>query len=414
MSTDGPFGLAPGELVVVDVPPGPAWVRLVHQLWNDRVAFLPLDHRWSDRERRAIVDLARPTAVLETGGSLTVFADGAPVREGIALVMATSGTGGAPRLVELSRDAVAAAVRTSRDALAAVGHDVSAPLVCCLTPAHVGGLLVLLRGELGDLRVVVHERFDVRRLSREAPAGSTVSLVPTMLRRLVHAGSDLGRLGTLLVGGAWIEDDLRTSAEALGGRVVSTYGLTETCGGVVYDGAPLPGTRIRIGEPVGGGWPEGRAVGAQVGRIEVHGPTLMEGYRGEPAATGAAFDARGWLRTGDAGSIGDDGRLTVHGRLDEAIRTGGETVWPDEVERALAGHPKVSDVAVAARPHPGWGEQVVAYVVPRRVDEPPSLDELRDHASETIARHKTPRELVLVAEVPRTPGGKVRRNELRG
>lgn len=410
---ESPFGLAPGELVVVDVPPGPAWVRLVHQLWNDRVAFLPLDHRSTERERRAVVDLARPTAVLEAGGSLTVFADGSPVPAVVAMVVATSGTGGPPRLVELSRAAVTAAVQTSREALAAVGHDVSAPLVCCLTPAHVGGLLVFLRGELGDLRVVVHDRFDPRRLLHEAPAGAMVSLVPTMLRRLVGAGSDLGRLGTLLVGGARLEDDLRASAEALGGRVVSTYGLTESCGGVVYDGVPLPGTRVRIGEADRGGEPGGRAVGGRAGRIELHGPTLMQGYRGDPAATGAAFDTRGWLRTGDAGSLGEDGRLTVHGRLDDAIRTGGETVWPDEVERALAGHPKVSEVAVAARPHPEWGEQVVAFVVPRRVDEPPTLDELRDHTSETIARHKAPRELVLVAEVPRTPGGKIRRSELR-
>ena len=123
---------------------------------------------------------------------------------------------------------------------------------------------------------------------------------------------------------------------------------------------------------------------------------------------------RGWLRTGDAGTIDDDGRLHVTGRLDEAIRTGAETVWPGEVERAIASHPKVFEVAVAGRPHPEWGEQVVAYVVPRTIDDPPSLEELRDHASETIARHKTPRELVLLAELPRTPGGKVRRGALPG
>ncbi|MGZ8631769.1 MAG: class I adenylate-forming enzyme family protein [Actinomycetota bacterium] len=395
---EGPFGLARGELVAVDVPPGPAWVRLVRQLWSDRVAFLPLDDRLTERDRRALVDLARPTAVLDAAGSLTVFAGGAPVDDEVALVMATSGTGGTPRLVELSRGSVTAAAEASRDALAAAGHDVSAPLVCCLTPAHIGGLLVLLRGELGDLRVVVHDRFEPRRLLREAPAGAGVSLVPTMLRRLVHAGADLARLGTLLVGGAALDGDLHASAVALGGRVVSTYGLTESCGGVVYDGVPLPGTRVRIGE---------------AGRIDLHGLTLMQGYRGDPAATGATFDTQGWMRTDDAGSIADDGRVVVYGRLDEAIRTGGETVWPDEVERALADHPKVADVAVAARPHPEWGEQVVAFVVPRRIDEPPTLDELRDHAADSIARHKAPRDLVLVSELPRTAGGKIRRGELR-
>ena len=366
---------------------------------------MPLDQRLSARERRVLVDLARPTAVLDATGSLTVFAGAEPVDDEVALVMPTSGAGGAPRLVELSRRAVATAVTTSRDALAAAGHDVSAPLVCCLTPAHVGGMLVLLRGELGDLRVVAHERFDPERLTREAPPGAGVSLVPTMLRRLVRARADLGRLGTLLVGGAALDPDLRADAESRGAKLVSTYGLTESCGGVVYDGAPLPGTQMRIdpGSTRGGS-----------ARIELRGPTLMQGYRGDPAATGAAFDVRGWLRTGDAGTIDDDGRLVVHGRLDDAIRTGGETVWPDEVERALVDHPKVGEVAVAARPHQGWGQQVVAFVVPRRIDEPPTLEELREHASRTIARHKGPRDLVLLPVLPRTPSGKIRRVALRG
>jgi acyl-CoA synthetase (AMP-forming)/AMP-acid ligase II len=137
----------------------------------------------------------------------------------------------------------------------------------------------------------------------------------------------------------------------------------------------------------------------------------MRGYRHDAAATGAAFDVRGWLRTGDAGAIDADGRLHVAGRLDEAIRTGAETVWPAEVERALASHPKVAEVGVAGRAHPEWGQQVVAFIVPRTIDDPPTLDELRDHASETIARHKAPRELVLMHELPRTSGGKLRRHD---
>jgi feruloyl-CoA synthase len=136
----------------------------------------------------------------------------------------------------------------------------------------------------------------------------------------------------------------------------------------------------------------------------------MQGYRHDAAATGAAFDVRGWLRTGDAGTIDDDGRLRITGRLDEAIRTGAETVWPVEVERALVTHSKVAEVAVAGRPHPEWGQQVVAFVVTRTIDDPPSLEELRDHASETIARHKAPREVVLMHELPRTTERKLRRH----
>ncbi|MGZ8619101.1 MAG: class I adenylate-forming enzyme family protein, partial [Actinomycetota bacterium] len=231
-----------------------------------------------------------------------------------------------------------------------------------------------------------------------AAPGASVALVPTMLRRLVDADTDLSRCGVLLLGGGPVPGELRAAAEAHGARIVSTYGLTESCGGVVYDGVPFEGTELRIGDD---------------DRIELRGPTIMEGYRHDPAATGATFTTTGWFLTADAGSLDGEGRLHVSGRLDEAIRTGAETVWPDEVERALQQHPKVADVAIAGRPHPEWGQQVVAYVVPAKPDDPPSLDELRDHASEQIARHKAPRELVLVPDLPRTSSGKIRRAELR-
>jgi O-succinylbenzoic acid--CoA ligase len=112
------------------------------------------------------------------------------------------------------------------------------------------------------------------------------------------------------------------------------------------------------------------------------------------------------------GAIGDDGRLRVAGRLDEAIRTGGETVWPHEVERALAGHPRVAEVAVVGRPDPEWGEQVAAFVVPHLIDDPPTLEDLREHGAATLPRYALPKTLMLVASLPRTPNGKVRRAEL--
>jgi feruloyl-CoA synthase len=138
----------------------------------------------------------------------------------------------------------------------------------------------------------------------------------------------------------------------------------------------------------------------------------MEGYRNDAAATGEAFDVQGWLRTGDAGSIDDDGRVRVHGRLDDAIRTGAETVWPDEVERALADHPKVRDVAVSGRLHAEWGQDVVAFVVPVSIDAPPDVAEVRTFLADRLALFKAPRELILVPEIPRTASGKVRRSAL--
>jgi o-succinylbenzoate---CoA ligase len=385
--------MATDELVVIDLPPGPEWVGLVTRLWLEEVPFLPLDHRLTERERRAIVDRARPHLVRDAGGE-TLFADAAPVTPGVAIVMSTSGTGGEPKLVELHRVAVVVAVSRSARRL---GSTPDSPWICPLTPAHIGGLLVLLRAAILGAPVTIHERFDPERLVGDAGGAAFASVVPGMVRRLVAANLGLDGL-TLLVGGDAIDADTAGAARACGARLVTTYGLTETCGGFTYDGVPLEGMEVRLDAE---------------GAIEVSGSTVMENYRLDPAATGAAFTTDGWLRTGDLGAIDDEGRLSVHGRADHVIRTGAEKVWPEEVERVLAGHPKVADVAVAGRPDPEWGSRVSAFVVPRVIDDPPSLDELRVHAAEHLARFKLPRELSLVTEVPRTRTGKVRRQALR-
>jgi O-succinylbenzoic acid--CoA ligase len=232
---------------------------------------------------------------------------------------------------------------------------------------------------------------------RDGEGAAFASVVPGMVRRLV--ASDLGLHGlTLLVGGDELDTETESAARARGAHLVMTYGLTETCGGFAYDGIPLDGMQVRL---------------VTDDAIEVSGSTVMENYRLDPAATGAAFTTDGWLRTGDLGTIDDGGRLSIHGRADHVIRTGAEKVWPEEVERVLAGHPKVADVAVAGRPDAEWGSRVSAFVVPRAIDDPPSLDELRVHGAEHLARFKLPRELSLVPQIPRTLNGKVRRHALR-
>jgi o-succinylbenzoate---CoA ligase len=381
------------ELVVIDLPPGPEWVGLVKRLWFDEVPFLPLDHRLTDRERRAIVDRARPHLVREAGGE-TLLADAAPVTPGVAIVMPTSGTAGEPKLVELHRVAVVVAIGRSAERL---GATPGAPWLCPITPSHIGGLLVLLRAAILGAPVTIHERFDPRRLIEDGEGAAFASVVPAMVRRLVATDRGLHGL-TLLVGGDALDAETAGAARERGARLVTTYGLTETCGGFTYDGIPLEGMQVRLDAE---------------GLIEVSGPTVMENYRLDPAATGAAFTTDGWLRTGDLGAIDDLGRLSVHGRADHVIRTGAEKVWPEEVERVLAGHPKVGDVAVVGRPDPEWGSRVSAFVVPAVIDDPPSLDELRVHGGDHLARFKLPRELSLVGEIPRTPTGKVRRHALR-
>ncbi len=174
---------------------------------------------------------------------------------------------------------------------------------------------------------------------------------------------------------------------------MTTYGMTETGSGIVYDGLPLDGVEVAIDD--------------DDGAILVKGPMLLRCYRDgiDPKHSG------GWLATGDVGELDDDGRLVVHGRRGDLIITGGENVWPEPVEKVLATVPGVADVAVAARADPEWGQRVVAFVVPG-TDGPPTLDALRSAVKDALAAHAAPRELVLVDEVPRTALGKVRRSAL--
>ncbi len=385
--------LSPGDLVAVALPPGPVWLELVREIWEAGAALLPVDHRLAPAAAGALIARARPTAVLGPDG-LSRRPDGLPAEPQEVLVVPTSGTAGEPKLVSFDRAAIDAAVAASALALEASPRD---RWLCCLPLGHVGGLLVLLRGVLLGAPVTVHDRFDPAAVGRERDAAFT-ALVPTMLLRLLEAGVDLSGYRAILVGGAHLAPELRRRAEAAGARVVETYGLTESCGGVVYDGAPLPGVQVRVDDE---------------GGIQLRGPTLMRGYRGDPAGTATALTPDGWLVTGDAGELDAEGRLHVIGRASEAIRTGGETVWPQEVEAVLATHPKVAEVAVGGRPDPEWGERVVAWVVPADPADPPTLAELRDAVGRRLARFKAPRELVLVQELPRTGSGKLRRGRLR-
>jgi len=188
-------------------------------------------------------------------------------------------------------------------------------------------------------------------------------------------------------------------------NVVTTYGLTETGSGVVYDGRPLVGVELAFGT--------GGADGAAPGEILLRCPMQLRAYRDGTSPTVPGPDRRGgWLATGDAGRLDGDGRLAVDGRLAEVVNTGAEKVWPNALEAVLAGHAKVAEVAVWKRPDPEWGERVVAWVVPTDRADPPALDELAGLAAERLARWAAPKELVLVDALPRTASGKVRRSVL--
>ena len=247
------------------------------------------------------------------------------------MIVATSGSSGRPRLVELSRGAVSTAVSASLERLGAGPGD---GWVSCLPLSHIGGLLVVLRGVLEGARV----RFQRPGELAPPPGHRFVSVVPTQLVRALDDHLDLRGYRAMLVGGSGMEDALQERAVAAGAPCVVTYGLTQSCGGVIYDGLALPGVGVRVSD---------------AGEVELGGPTLLSGYRD---GAGPGLTADGWLRTGDAGRLDETGRLHVRGRIDELIVTGGEKVWPAEVETALRSHPGVADCAVFGRPDPGLGD----------------------------------------------------------
>jgi O-succinylbenzoic acid--CoA ligase len=377
-----------GDLVAVALRPGTPWLPALRIARQAGAAVLPIDVRLSARERSVLIATAQPTVIADANGIRR--ADGVTIDPAIALVIATSGTSGHPRLAELPGVAVEAAVMASAAAIDARPED---RWLSCLPLAHIGGLLVLERHLLLGAPITFRNRLTRSVVARLREARFT-SLVPTQLTRLLDAGADLGRFRAILVGGSGVDAALTNRAAEAGVRAVPTYGMTETCGGVVYAGRPLAGVEVRA---------------ARWGELLVRGPTLMRGYRLDPAASVGAFEPGGWLRTGDGGEVEGDGTVRVLGRLADVIVSGGEKIWPAEVEAALSSHPGVAGVLVSGSPDREWGERVVARVVPRRRTAPPTLDALRDHAAETVARHKLPRELIIVERLDRTSLGKIRR-----
>ncbi|MGY1740942.1 MULTISPECIES: o-succinylbenzoate--CoA ligase [unclassified Blastococcus] len=340
---------------------------------------------------RACLAGAAPLAVLPAGPPAAVAAARAvlrpeePLEAGADLVVVTSGSTGGGRGVLLPAAALRAAGAATHERLGGPGAWLLA-----LPVSAVAGLQVLLRSLLAGTTPTVPGRGEpLAAAVARMPAGRRyASLVPTQLRRYLDAEPDaLRALDAVLVGGAATDPALLARAREDGVRVVTTYGMTETAGGCVYDGVPLDGVSVRV---AGGG-------------IELAGPVLALGYRGDPAATAEAF-AGGWFRTRDAGELAG-GVLTVHGRLDDVVVTGGVNVAPQAVEGVLREHPAVADAVVFGRPDPEWGQRVVAAVVPAPGADP-GLDALRPWVAARLGGPAAPRELHRIPAVPTLHTGK--------
>ncbi len=380
------------ELVAVDLPGGEAFVEALRRIWDAGDAALPVDLRLDHQHRRAVAEAAGAHAVIANErGERMALDPGAPlVDSDDALVLPTSGSTGEAKLVVHTFESLSAHAWAVHRRLA-VDPDRDRWLAC-LPLVHLGGLGVVVRAIVTDTPLDVLPGFDTDDVAA-APRrlGSTlVSLVPTALDRI-----DPTPFRWIVVGGAADPVDRP-------GNVVRTYGLTEAGGGVVYDGVALDGTEVAIG-------PQGDHGS---GLVSLRGLTISRGLRNTDGSVHPLVDGDGWLATGDLGHFDAAENLVVDGRADDLIITGGENVWPEQVEAALRTHPGIETVTVVGRPDQDWGHRVVAVVVPANPAWPPSLDELRRHVADQLPPSHAPRELVILSELPRTALGKVRRPDL--
>ena len=379
-------GVRPGDRVALALPAVEDFVVALHGCVLAGSVAVPVDLRLTEEERAArfagagvvLTELPSPTTISWPMTS----SDDAPVT-----VMHTSGTTAAPKQVVLTRGNWLANALGSAVAL---GLDPAERWLCPMPLTHVGGLSIPIRSSIYATTAVVHGRFDSERvlgdLMDPARRITLVSLVPTMLSRLLDAG--LARppsLRWVLLGGGPIPAALLERAAGAGIPVAPSYGMTETCSQIVTFGWPLPGAEVSTSS----------------GEVVVRGPMVAA----------SALDSDGRLFTGDLGTFDDRGRLVITGRKADTIVTGGENVAPVEVEDVLLTHPDVADAAVFARPDAEWGEAVVASVV-LRDGAAVAADELRAFCAQRLAGFKVPKAFEFVPGLPRSQTGKLLRREL--
>ena len=343
----------------------------------------------------------------ETSLLTTSLRAGEVIDDDVAVVVSTSGTTGAPKGAMLTAAALMASATASHERLGGPGRWLLA-----LPAHHVAGLQVLVRSVLAGVEpVAIRAGFDAAELASAVaslgPGRRYASLVAAQLDKALGdpaATEALASLDAVLIGGGPMPAGVAEKAVAADVSVVRTYGMSETAGGCVYDGVPLDGVQVRIDDGAGTPATSGR------GTVVLGGATVAKGYRNPVVPD--PFAEPGWFRTDDLGAVDNSGVLTVLGRVDDAISTGGLTVLPQLVEAALAGHPGVADCAVFGVPDERLGQRVVAAVVVAPGQAAPTLVDLRSHVASSLDVTAAPREVHVVDELPRRGIGKLDRRAL--
>ena len=362
------------------------------------------------RALRGAVLGAGPAVALGGGTDLP-----AEVPAGTAVVVTTSGSTGHPKSVALSRSALTSGALATAERLGEGAWLLALPAV------YVAGVQVLVRSLVGGREpAILSGGFSAAAFAAAASSMAAsehgrrvptfTSLVPAQLQTVVEAGEAdaavaraLASFEAVLIGGQALPAPLAERAAALGARIVRTYGSTETSGGCVYDGVPLPGVGVRIVD----------------GEVWLSGPTLADGYLGDPARTAAVFPTDGdgirWYRTGDAGAI-DDGVLRVTGRRDNVIVSGGVNVSLDRVEHVVRALPGLTAAVVVPVPDERWGEASVVVLPAAAVvgqSEADVLAAIRGAVQAAIGAPARPRAVRVLTELPTLPSGKPDRAALR-
>jgi O-succinylbenzoic acid--CoA ligase len=396
------LGVRRGDRVALPAQPSLDHAVLLHGMARLGAVAAPLDPAAPEAELEALLGPLEPRlVVLDPADALEAAEHDALLgdyfdSEAPHSVIHTSGTSGPPKAVTLTYgnhlwNAVGSGVR--------IGVSPSDRWLCCMPLHHIGGFAILVRGALYRIAVELQPfETDAVAAALAERRATIVSLVPTMLARLLDAGAPLEHLRCVLLGGGPLPAPLLERALDAGVRVAPTYGLTECASQVATmapgevrerpgsAGPPILTTELRIDED---------------GLICVRGPSVAPGEAGPD----------GWLRTRDRGRLDEEGYLYVLGRADETIVTGGKNVAPAEVEAALLAHPAVADAAVYAREDPEWQEAVVATVV-LAGPSAPSEEELREFCRERLAPHKVPKSVSFAPELPRNTQGKLQRDRL--
>ncbi len=429
-------GVRPGDRLAVLAPNRPELVPMFHAAGRLGAIWAPLNARLTQRELTPLIDRLAPRAVIadETlapaaPGAIT-FAELANLPEVDATVapppatrtralLFTSGTSGQPKAVELTEANFEALARASA---AHLGGEPDQRWLACLPLFHIGGLAMVYRCAASGSAVVLQPRFDVAEVARAIREDGVthLSLVPTGLGWVLdrfEAAQEAApaHLRAVLVGGGPMSAELLARARSRGFRVLQTYGLTEACSQVCTEqldaadgataGPPLDGNELRIVDDAGHSLPLG-----EIGEIEVRGPTVMRGYFEDPAATAETL-RDGWLRTRDLGSVDALGRLRVAARRSDLIVSGGENVYPAEIEAVLATHPAVAEAAVVGVDDAVWGQVPVALWAPRGVSR--VAEDFDAWSRAHLAGFKVPKRFIRVEALPRTGSGKVDRAQLR-